>query len=186
MKIKISLIILTVFVILISGLIFYYFSSPNRQITRSADLIEPQVTQELELTKYTNKKFGFSFAYPEKWGLPKEKEVLPAQEKVFSISFQNIPYTLDLFNQLLPVSALSFLRNYFGEKLIWAGESQSPTGIIFAFSDDQSISGQQAGFVSPKGKYVLLIIKDAQLDSTSVTKDGTLVSLFTSVNWFEN
>lgn len=139
----------------------------------------------LPVLEYESQEYGFRFYYPSLWGSPRQMKIEPLQEKVISIAFSNSNYVFDLYNQLLPVPASSFLRIYFTDRLIFSQQNNEDNLVIFSHIDEASTKGARSGFVSQKDKYLLTLTKDSADNAEQLFDDDIMVEVFKSVVWLQ-
>lgn len=139
----------------------------------------------LPVLRYESQEYGFRFYYPSLWGSPRQMKIEPLQEKVMSIVFSDSNYVFDLYNQLLPVPASSFLRTYFADRLIFSQQNNQNNLVVFSHTDESSAKGVRSGFVGQQDKYLLTLTKDSADSAEQLFDDDIMVEVFKSVVWLQ-
>lgn len=113
------------------------------------------------VSKYVSQKYGFLIEFPANWSLPTEKEILPLQEHVFQVVFYsgNVPYFVDVFDQMTPITTSAFLRQHFQEDdgELWFEEGAGSDGVKFYLNKPGLEPKGFGGFAFSNGKSAILI-----------------------------
>lgn len=172
-----------------------FFSGIIFRFTRKKPVVQPSFLPILptptivsDWVEFNNKKYGFSLSYPLTWNPPEEKEISPPQQhlKQFILDSGKEEYLVDVYEQSLPVSLSSFVRDYFDEAS-WIKENQPAVQFFIPKMGAEPVG--IAGIAFQKKGLVLTIstpIKNVPGgDLKSLVNEPILTQMVESFRWTE-
>jgi hypothetical protein len=193
-----KIIVFMVFLAILVFCFFFIFEKEKAFLKNNDDekenLSENKELKNKKCTLYINEEYNFSFCYPLGMTLPEEKEILPPQQWLYSISVKDVErkYELNLYDQMLPTALESFIRSYFsslksGPVDVFEKEINGKKGVGF-YIIKEGVSPSVSLFLSFQKGTKVMVISTPEFDISKkeiLFSDDYLKTIIGSFKWLD-